>query len=264
MHTKESLIADILSLGIKPTDVITAHTSLKAIGRIDDREATGAEVLISALRSCVPEGLLVIPSHTYANILEAPVFDIRRTMPCIGAVPNVAVQLANRAWEREDRTCVRSFHPSHSVVAFGRNARDFVKDDRYAQMPMADNGCYDKLHRLGAKILLIGVGLERNTFIHRIDETFRDTYLAEGSIVPLDKYPVTGIDYDGSVHPRLARNCNQPAPSRCYPQYQQLLEKAGALHFGKIGNADVILCDAKKTFDTVSQAIRSGFRLTVT
>ena len=264
MYTKQSLIADIKSLGIQPADVLTVHTSLKSIGRIDDREATGAEVLISALKSCVPDGLLVIPSHTYANILETPVFDIQRTMPCIGAVPCVAVQMANRAWEHRDNTCIRSFHPSHSVVAFGKDAYDFVKDERSSQMPMADNGCYDKLYHMGGKILLIGVGLERNTFIHRIDETFCDTYLAEGSIAPLDKYPITNIDYDGSVHPRLARNCNQPAPSRYYPQYQSLLEKAGALHYGKIGNASAIVCDARKTFDAISQAIRNGFRLRVT
>ena len=264
MYTTQSLIADIKSLGIQPSDVLTVHTSLKSIGRIDDREATGAEVLISALKSCVPDGLLVIPSHTYANILEDPVFDIQRTMPCIGAVPCAAVALANAAWKRQDKTCIRSFHPSHSVVAFGKDAWNFVKDDRYAQIPMADNGCYDKLHRLGAKILLIGVGLERNTFIHRIDEIFGETYLAAGEIRPLEKYPITGIDYDGTVYPRLARNCNQPAPSRCYPQYQSLLEKAGALHYGKIGNADVMVCDAKKTFDAISQAIQKGFRLCVT
>lgn len=263
MHTKESLIADILALGIMPADIITAHTSLKAIGKIDDREATGAEVLISALQSCIPEGLLVIPSHTYVNIRKDPVFDIRRTMPCIGTLPRVAVEMANRAYELQDKTCIRSFHPSHSVVAFGKNAWDFVKDDRLAQLPMADSGCYDKLYQLGAKILLIGVGLERNTFIHRIDETFCDTYLAEGSIIPLDKYPITGIDYDGSVHPQLARNCNQPAPSRYYPQYQPLLEKAGALRRGKIGDADVLVCDAKKTFDAISKAIQDGFRLVV-
>ena len=39
----------------------------------------------AAVGAAVPEGLLLIPTHTFRNIREdGPVFNVRSTMPCIG------------------------------------------------------------------------------------------------------------------------------------------------------------------------------------
>lgn len=261
MHTEQSLMTDLQSLGILPVDVITVHMSLKAVGTIDTSEQTGAEVVISALKRCVPQGLLAIPAHTYTNLLQEPVFNIRTSEPCIGAVPRVAARMASESWDQKDVSCLRSSHPSHSVVAFGKDAYAFAKDDRLAETPFPPFGCYGKLLQMAGKILLIGVGLERNTFLHLIDETFYDDYIAAGRLAPVGKFPVTVIDYDGTVSSRPMRKTHQPAPSKCYPQYQPLLEQAGALHYGKFGDADVIVCDARKAFDAISKAIHEGFIL---
>ena len=128
MYTEEMLLRQLQDMGIRPTDTVIAHTSLKAVGQLDTTEKTGAEVLIAALRRAVPQGLLLIPAFTYANIREVPVFDIRNTMPCVGAVPCVAAKMANEAYDRGDKTCVRSFHVSHSVVAFGERAAEYIQN----------------------------------------------------------------------------------------------------------------------------------------
>ena len=140
MFSEKDIICDIRALGIEDGDLLTVHTSLKAIGEIDGQGKSGAEVVIDALRACVSKGILMIPAHTYQNIRDVPVFDIRRTMPCIGTLPCVAVEMANRAVDMGDKTCVRSMQVSHSVVAFGENAYEFVECDRYVRTrtPMAD------------------------------------------------------------------------------------------------------------------------------
>ncbi len=254
MYTEQQLTEQIKKLGIKKNDFITVHMSLKSIGDIDTSEKSSAEVFISALKNCVPDGLLVIPSHTYSNIREVPVFNIRETMPCIGAVPTVAVQMANRAYDSGDKTCIRSFHLSHSVVAFGEKAYEFTDDDKNAESPMPEFGCYNKLARYGAKILLVGVGLGNNTIIHAVDEV----------IAPLtDPYPITAIDYDGRKYQRIARNCPGPWPAKCYTQYEPYLEEAGAITRGKIGDADVMVCDAKITVETILNLRKNGFQLTL-
>ena len=82
MYTKEDLKAGILKFGIKKDDLLTFHTSMKAVGKIDAVNSTGADLLIDALSECVPDGLLMIPTHTFRNIREdGPVFDIRRHAP---------------------------------------------------------------------------------------------------------------------------------------------------------------------------------------
>lgn len=261
IHTELSLLADLRSLGILPDDVITVHMSLKSVGTMDTSEKTGAEVVIAALKRCVPQGLLAIPSHTYANLRQEPVYNIRTSEPCIGAVPRVAARMAAEAWDRKDASCVRSAHPSHSVVAFGKEAHTFVEDDRHADTAFPPFGCYGKLLQKNGKILLIGVGLERNSFLHLVDEAFYEDYIAAGRLAPVDRFPVTVIDYDGTASARRMRDTHQPAPSRCYPQYQPLLEQAGALQYGKFGDADVMVCDARKAYDTVTKAVREGFVL---
>jgi aminoglycoside 3-N-acetyltransferase len=242
LYTQKHLVNQIEAMGIKPTDLLTIHISLKSIGEIDTSEKTSAEVVIDALRYSVRDGLLLIPSHTYSNIRKLPVFDVRTTVPCIGAVPTVAVQIANKAYDCGDKNIVRSLHPGHSVVAFGKNAYEYVADDAKAATPMPQFGSYRKLEQQNGKIMLIGVDLKNNTFIHAIDEYMEPN----GVSAP---YPITVIDYNGNKTERFACNCKGPSAS--YPKYHPYLEKSGAITYGKLGDADVILCDAKKTFDTI-------------
>ncbi|MBE6928721.1 MAG: AAC(3) family N-acetyltransferase [Ruminococcaceae bacterium] len=244
MITESELIQQIRALGVLPDDTITIHISLKALGEIDTSEKTGAEVVIDALRACVPDGLLLIPAHTYSNVRQVPVFDVRRTIPCIGIVPRIAMEMANAAYDRGDRTIMRSLHPAHSVVAFGKNAEEYIRDDARACSPMPESGSYRKLKTHHAKILLIGVDFDKNTFFHSIDEYMNPDALSK-------PYPVTAIDYEGNETLRTVRNCGHPAAG--YTRYRELLESAGAVWHGKLGQADVIVCDAALCFDTIAE-----------
>ncbi len=241
MYTQEGLIKDIKALGVKEDDLLTAHTSLKSIGEIDKGQfPSAAETLVLALKESVKNGLLLIPAHTFSTIRQVPVFDVRNTMPCIGGVPCAAVEMANRAYERGDRTCVRSMHVSHSVVAFGEKAVEYVADDRKAESPVPMFGSYGKLFTQGGKILFIGTKLSNNTFMHMVDEYVQP----EGMSAP---YEITAVDYEGNRTKRIARNCQ--GPSAKYVGYQPYLDEAGAIVYGKIGDADCMLLDAKKCFE---------------
>lgn len=258
MFTQAQLTRQIKNLGIKSDDVVTVHTSLKSLGELDTSEKTGAEVLIDALRDAVHNGLLVVPAHTFKNVREVPVFDIRNTMPCIGAVPAVAVQLANKAVDCGDKTIVRSYHFTHSVVAFGNDAYDFVKDDRNCIATMSEDSCYGKLYKKRAKILFIGTTLASNTFIHYVD-------MCNPNHIQPTPFPITGIDYDGTKCVRSVMRsvgtleCS--ASSDCFVQYEPYLKKAEALIYGKIGDAESFICDAVKCFDVITNLQKDGFCL---
>lgn len=246
MHTKATLVKQLKDFGILPTDLLTVHTSLKAIGKIDDSCCSGAETLIRALCETVHDGILLIPSHTYTIFRltppgETPVYDVRNTMPCIGAVPCQAVHMANEAYDNGDPTCIRSMHPDHSVVAFGKHAADFVACDSHTATAVASNGCYAELSRHSGKILLIGVDLTCNTFIHYIDEIM-DT-------APRPYIEVDSIDYSGQKSKRLTTITK--GASHTYNKYLKVLEEGGAVTYGKIGDADAILCDARKMFQII-------------
>lgn len=243
MYTKNKLTEDIRSLGVKPGDLLTVHTSLKSIGEIDPGERTPAHTFIDALRDCVPQGILMMPALTFKNIREEPVFNLRTTMPCIGAVPCTAVTLANEAVDRGDDCCIRSVQPSHSVVAFCKNAREFVEADRHTDTRTPLEGCFGKLYHMGGKILLVGVTLKACTFIHVADECFDPD--PTGTFMD-----VTVTDYDGSTFVHRRRITRGPS-GVTFPRYTDPIAAAGGITFGKVGDADAMLVDARICFDTV-------------
>ena len=249
MHTKESLLEDIRALGVRADEVLTVHTSLRSVGEIDAAGTSGAHVLIEALREAVSEGLLVIPAHTYRNIREdGPFFDIRRTMPCIGAVPTVAVELANLAYDSGDKTCVRSMQVSHSVVAFGDRAYEFTEYDRPSRTRMPMSGCYGQLYREGGRILFIGVDLSRNTFIHAVDEETDPTVYGTTML--------TVTDYDGNSYQHEEKLTRGPMAAT-FVQYTDEIERRGGLVRGRIGDAEAMLVDSRICYEVVAEAPRT-------
>ena len=247
MYTMQDLEKDIRQIGVVSSDTLTVHTSLKSIGKIDDTQKSGAEVLIDALKNSVSDGILMIPSHTYANIRETPVFDIRKTRPCIGTLPCVAVELANEAYDKGDMTCVRSMQVSHSIVAFGKDAYEFAACDRSTKTRTPMAGCYGNLYRRNGKILLIGVGLNKNTFIHMVDE-FLDYDC--GKRLPDGTTYIHITDYDGTQWEQERILTYGPGAAD-FERYATALQQANAITYGKVGDADAMLIDAKKCFDTV-------------
>lgn len=248
MYTKSDLIRHIRALGIRPTDTVMVHTSLKSIGIIDPEDSTTAEIYIDALREVMSEGLLLIPTHTWATVREdGQQFDVRTSLPCIGAVPTAAVTLAAQAYDAGRTDCIRSLHPTHSVVAFGKTAREYVAGDSFAQTPASREGSFGKLYEADAKILLVGVNQGRNTFFHAVDE-----YLDIPNRLCDHPVQLTVRDYDGHITARtLTRHSH--SMSDFFMNYESYLEHRGAVEFGRIGDALVRVCHARACTHAIAE-----------
>ena len=64
MVTKHDVFNLLESLSIRRDDVVTMHCSLREVGAIEG----GADGLIDALKEYLCEGLLLIPTHTWAVV----------------------------------------------------------------------------------------------------------------------------------------------------------------------------------------------------
>ena len=228
MFTKEYLKQQLKDMGIKSDDTVLIHTSYKSIGEVEG----GIDGLIDTFKEYLNEGLFIVPTHTWDVVTrENPVYDVKTTIPNIGAVPMVAAF-------REDG--IRSLHPTHSVWATGKNAKTFTEGDEHAETPAPVGGCWYRLFDLGAKILLIGVGHNRNTFIHAVDEMAN---LDDR----LDSTPwgVTVVDYNGRKITHSFRN-HYNTGSENFDNFEKMFVAKGVQTFGRLGNAEVKICDAKK------------------
>lgn len=239
MVTKNDIFAFLEGAGIKHDDKVTIHCSLRAIGEIEN----GADGLIDAFCEYLSEGLFIVPTHTWDKVgRDHPYYDVRTTEPDIGTLAIVA------AFRKDG---VRSLHPTHSVTVFGKGAADFVKGEEKSASPAPVDGCLNRLYEENGKVLLIGVGHERNTFLHAVDERL---YLPD-RLNP-NPFEITIVDYDGNTiqSPPFRTHFTAAADtcvSEYYPNYKEALEYSGAVTYSKLGGALVYVCDCRKMTDTI-------------
>jgi len=238
MYTKEQLKEHLAGMGLKPSDAVMVHSSMKAIGPVEG----GADTVLDALMEYFSEGLLMLPTHTWATTKkDQSVYDPQTEPACIGLLPNLFMKRTG---------VIRSLHPTHSIAACGRDAANFLAGEEDAQSPCAPGGAWDRLRTIHAKILLLGVTHRRNTFIHVLDEVFDvPGRLADGTITLSVKMP------DGSLRPRAYR----PHIGQVSEEFDKLrrgFEETGAAKNTRFGDAACILCDAERIYDVCARVFR--------
>ncbi len=240
-YTKQELKQQLEAAGLKRTDTVLIHSSMKAIGRVEG----GAESVLDAWMEYFDRGLLLLPAHTWAQMSERyPVYDPQKEESCVGL-------LTRLFWKRPG--VVRSLHPTHSVAAFGQGAAAYVAGEEYCNTPCTPGGCYDRLRQAGGKILLVGVGHERNTFIHSVEEVLNvPNRLADR---PLLLYTVMPDGSRRTVYMRKHFNAMQPHISEDFVKLEQAFYETGAAVKTVFGDAGCILCDARRVFEVTRHCL---------
>lgn len=173
---KKELINDLKKLGLAKDDVVIVHTSLKSIGYVCGGAQTVIEALIDVVGS---EGTIMMPTQSWKNLDpetgvhwdadESEWDKIRENWPAydknitptntMGAVAEMF-----RSWSG----CIRTNHPARSVCAWGKYA-NYLTEEHSLSNIFGEGSPIAKLYELDAKVLLIGVGYDKNTSIHLAD-----------------------------------------------------------------------------------------------
>lgn len=240
-YTKDQLLQQLREMGIKPNDNLLVHSSMKSLGPVQG----GADTVLDALMEAVPEGLLILPTHTWKQMSEEyNLFDPETEPVCVGILPEIF---------RKRPGVVRSLHPTHSVAVYGKDAEDYIKGEENCTTPCPREGCWGRLKDINAKILLIGVTHTRNTYIHSIEEAFDIPERFTDRPVRFQvKLP------DGSIkHVDMYRHYNRIDPhiSEHYDIMKDGYEKTGAARQVSLGDANCILCDAGKLYEITGRIL---------
>ncbi len=171
------LVGDLRALGAETGDILIVHMSLSSLGWI----IGGAQCVVEALLETVGAGGTVVmaaqssqlsePAHWSAPPVPAEWFAaIREHMPAYDAaltpirgIGAVADCLLRHPQSR------RSAHPLASFVANGAAAQAIVAEHPLSPA-LGEASPLGRLYELDAKVLLIGVGHERNTSLHLAEE----------------------------------------------------------------------------------------------
>ncbi len=247
MFTKQHIQQQLNSMGAPRNSVVLVHSSLRAIGETEGRGEGFLDALIEYFTA--DGGLLCIPTHTWANIYDESkiTLDLLNPQTCIGTLPNIAAKHSN---------ATRTMHPTHSMAVFGELSRvqEFTNGEEKHTTPAPPSGCYGKIYDNNGYILLIGVGHNRNTFLHCVEEMLS----VNNRIAAMPK-AATIRSKDGNLihstmHPHDAIGTNDI--SLKYPKYEPAFRYHNCIADGKIGNASAQLCSAKKMKEVIELIYR--------
>ncbi|WNS41308.1 AAC(3) family N-acetyltransferase [Paenibacillus sp. MMS20-IR301] len=241
MHTRASLLKQLKDMGIDPHGTLLVHSSFKSIGEVEG----GADTVLDVLSEYMKEGLLVLPAHTWSYInAQHPRFSVTDSPVCVGILPELF---------RKRPGVIRSWHPTHSVSALGADALSFTAGEERWDTPCARGSVYGRLLDRKADIMLLGVDLRRNTFIHGIEEWVHiPGRMTDGH------EPLITITPDGEEIPVPSRRHCGLSWSQHFWKVEAVLEDGGALRRGRFGDAAVMICGTERTTAVLSRMLEAN------
>lgn len=237
MFTKSEIHKQLDKLRAPKNSIVLVHSSLKAVGETEGR---GEGLLYALIEYFTADGgLLCIPTHTWANIDDESkiTLDFANPTTCIGTLPNIAAMHTN---------AIRTLHPTHSMAVFGdaEKAKEFALGEDIHITPAHPEGCYGKIYKNDGYIMLVGVSHNRNTYLHCVEEM-----LGVKNRIASEAKNATIRHKNGDIEKRIMyphRAIGIGDVSLRYPKYEDAFRYHNAIVDGKIGNADVQLCSARK------------------
>nr|WP_154894445.1 AAC(3) family N-acetyltransferase [Paenibacillus xylanexedens] len=241
MHTQQSLFEQLHQLGIDGRSTLLVHSSMKSMGEVEG----GADTVLDAFTEYMKDGLLVLPTHTWSTINASnPMFHVESSPCCVGILPELF---------RKRPGVVRSWHPTHSVAAIGQDAVAFTKDDHLYDTPCARGSAWGKLLDRKATILLVGVDLKRNTFIHGVEEWVD----IPGRLTDEHEQLYTVLPDGTEISVPSRRHCGL-SWSEHFWKVDEVLQRKGAMSLGKLGDAVVRVCDAAMVEEMITEMLRTN------
>lgn len=251
MFTKSQLISQLSAIGAPQNVPVLCHTSLRAIGEVEGRGGTVLDALIEYFTA--DSGVLLIPTHTWANLgKDGVTLDMASSETCIGTLPSLAAV---------DPRAHRSLHPTHSMAAFAKDpdgrephlAEDYIAGECMVNSSTSPQGCYGRLWKRNGYVLLIGVGHNRNTYLHAVEEALGVPNRLSSDLVPATIRLRDGHTIERPIH--CHRAAGIPDVSAHYPKYEPAFRYHGCIVDGMFGNAKVQLCNCVKMF-AIMQLVR--------
>ena len=245
----EDLLARLDDFGLQG-DVIL-HSSLSNIGKFDGSPQQIAAAFAERLSG--PGRTLLVPALPYNTTMKEYLdgvagFDVRSAPNAMGAIPNILMG-------REG--ALRSVHPSHSIVALGERAADYVRHHERDATPFGPNSPYRKLTVADGSILMLGVGLNSVTNFHVYEDLLGEAmpiqvYLPTPRKVPCVRGDGSPIEVNAVCHdPKVSaiRECERARP---------FLQKEGAIRTVPFGESELSVIDAKGFSRTLLKMLLVG------
>jgi aminoglycoside 3-N-acetyltransferase len=239
-----AMLADLRAIGVREGGCLVVHSSFKSLGLTD---ASPVDVIRTLIEAVGDGGTLMMPTFTYcyAGICDIGPYNPQTTASrFMGILPEAL---------RRHPGALRSGSPTYSVAAFGRHAR-LLTEGKENVGGLGRGSSFEDAYRLGAQILLIGVGNNRNSMIH---------YAECASGLPICDIPYREfwgrtalVEKDGRVV-EVALNLDFPGCSANFGLVDEYLVEKGLMKRGKMCSAACLMMNARQIVDAIAARLRA-------
>ncbi len=261
--TKAELREGLESLGVRSGDALMLHSSLKSIGYVDGGPRAVLESLIDAVG---PTGTLVVPTYWLPGgtilatcKLEGYVFDPRKHGSHLGRLPSTFLEF--------DRIA-RSVHPTHSVSAIGRHAKDVTASHHLAPSIFGEGSPWDRCHALDAKVIGLGISMGPVTFYHMLEDRMGERFPLPVRLP--DTYRLRCLDLQGKevevpvvpLDPQfMPRRIDAPGRDDLRDWFRREFDQQGLLDWGTVGEATSWSIPASRFYSHLERLAADGITI---
>jgi len=236
-------------LGVKKGSVVFIHSSV-------DKMFLGFSYLdiLPMLREIVgSEGTLIFPcSHIKIRAeeyLENPeaVFDVKHSVTVRGILPEIA---------RQEDDAFRSLHPTNSVVAIGKLARELTIHHHETIYPCGEKSPFFEITRYNGLILGLGISVDRLSFVHSVEDVMKEEFPVR---TRLDKkYECKVIDNDNNRLTVLTLAASREIGHRNVKKFIRKYITEDVCRLFRYKGVPFFSADSKKLFDIMASLAREG------
>ena len=160
--TKSSLVDALLSVGIEKNDTILVHSDIASFGTTENFSRKDALNIFyeSFMEVLGNEGTLCVPAYFYEYARFGIPYDI--SLSPVSKELGVFSRFINSLPESK-----RSCNPLAAVAAVGKNA-DYICEIKNRHN-YGEDSAFNRLHKLNAKIVMLGTSLNSVTFGHYVE-----------------------------------------------------------------------------------------------
>jgi aminoglycoside 3-N-acetyltransferase len=237
-------------IGVANGDTVMLHSSF---GAMSGFRGSPKELTDAFLRTVGPNGNLLMvslpySSSTYEYLQKLKTFDVRNTPSHMGIISESF---------RRRKDVLRSFHPTHPVLAFGQEAEWLVADHDKCLYPCGPGSPFEKFSQLGGKVVFFNVPFLTMTLFHYLEHLVErilpfPLYLSETFEVP-------SVDSAGKKAVIRTRVFSPEAVRRRRPlTLMKELDKQHLVRRKRLGNTRVMCIGAADAIASTEQMAREG------
>ena len=245
------LSAALARLGIRPGDTVLVHSAFRHASGFTGTPRDVVACLVGAVGYQGNLLMVSLPFRTsaYEHLRSDPVFDVRRTVSQMGIVSEVF---------RRRSDVRRSLHPTHPVLARGKDADWLVRDHEKSLAPCGPESPFGRLRERGGKVLFFDVPFANFTFLHYLED------LLEGS-VPFPIYRegtmrARILDHEGRPGTVETKVFSEEAIARRDPELLEArLRALGLLRSSRVGGTRLLLVGVEDAVRTTLDMRESSY-----